>query len=131
MARSASSLSARCSTISATDQRSGAGLKFHCSSVNPAVACTRACRVSRRCWRAKSRSAGVSCCPLAAGPASSARNPTRKSLLMVLPPVRSVVSPVAYCNVGRSNFSPAEPAYSTIPANQPLVPFQLFAAKSP
>src|ERR1700692_1802751 len=54
-----------CSVTSATDQRSGAGLKFHCASDRPAVASSTPCFVLSRYFMARSRSAWVNDCEYA------------------------------------------------------------------
>src|SRR5579863_1895507 len=51
-----------CSVTSATDQRSGEGLKFHCASESPAVAFTTPCLVVSRYLSARSRSAWLNDC---------------------------------------------------------------------
>src|SRR5262249_4377283 len=63
---STSSITARCSTTSATLQRSGAGLYFHCASVSPLTESSTPLRVSARYRNALSRSAAVGSCAKAA-----------------------------------------------------------------
>jgi len=63
-----SSASVMCSSVSATDQRSGAGLNFICASERSLVAAITPSRVCSRYFVPLSRSVDVSVCPNAAMP---------------------------------------------------------------
>src|SRR5208282_436549 len=75
-----------CSVTSATDQRSGPGLKFHCASDNPAVASSTPCLVLSRYFMARSRSAWVNDCEYAEIETYSTTAITVKSRFIVFVP---------------------------------------------
>src|SRR5712691_2483096 len=109
------SLSAMCSAHSATDQRSGAGLKFHCAGDKPFVASRKTLREPSNSATALSRSACVS---VSAETATAAnKNSASHFFILVFSVFQAPVEP-GLLNLNDWEFSASEYT-SRLPGKQP------------